>query len=150
METYSDSKMSLELAWSSSRNFLVSLKENTPKLASLEPVQQTISNHVPHIAIEFAPAKIPRKRRLQTAAVAMWALTMPMCLALFFFLWFVPFCFVGTSLSVRSSFPLLWPFILSYMVWVHIDPAPESGGRCKQWVRELGFWRHFAAYYPVS
>lgn len=36
------------------------------------------------------------------------------------------------------------------MVWVHIDPAPESGGRCKQWVRELGFWRHFAAYYPVS
>ncbi|KIJ55483.1 hypothetical protein M422DRAFT_63543 [Sphaerobolus stellatus SS14] len=105
------------------------------RLPSLKEVQQGFSTHVPHISIEFAPAKIPRKRRLQTAAVALWALMMAISLSTFFLLCSVPF---------------LWPFIIVYVIWIHIDPAPEHGGRRSQWVRRLGFWRHFAEYYPVS
>jgi len=80
------------MAWvsrSSRRLSSFSLKEHVSKIPSLKPVQKAISTHVPHISIEFAPAKIPRKRRLQTAAVAIWALMMPICLAIFFLLWCV-------------------------------------------------------------
>jgi len=100
------------------------------KLTTLTPL-----SNVTNITIEFAPAKIPRKRRLQTGAVAVWALMMPITFAIFFIL---------------CSIPPLWPFILLYILWIHIDPAPERGGRSTRWVRELSFWKHFAAYYPIS
>lgn len=110
------------------------------------------------LTIEFAPVHIPRHRRLQTAAVATWALMIPITLALFCLLWQVPchlhFAFVlAKSISplfLSSSIPILWPFILLYLLWAFIDPAPERGGRPTRWVRELSFWRYFAAYYPVS
>src|SRR5882724_3470076 len=66
-----------------------SLKERFSKMSTLKPMQDAFSSHVPHIAIEFAPAHIPRQRRLQTAAVAIWALMMPITLSLFLFLWYV-------------------------------------------------------------
>ncbi|KAF8579951.1 DAGAT-domain-containing protein [Ramaria rubella] len=104
-----------------------SLKDRFSKMTTLKPMH--------NITIEFAPANIPRKRRLQTAAVALWALMMPITLSVFFLL---------------CSFPPLWPFIVLYLIWAYFDPAPERGGRPQRWVRELSFWRHFAAYYPVS
>ncbi|GJJ11192.1 hypothetical protein Clacol_005424 [Clathrus columnatus] len=90
---------------------------------------------VPNISIEFAPARIPPKRRRQTAAVAVWAVLMPITLTVFFLL---------------CSIPILWPAIVAYLIWIHIDPAPERGGRPTVWMRELTIWRHFAQYYPIS
>lgn len=49
----------------------------------------SLTDHVPTITIEFAPAQIPRRRRLQTAAVALWATLLPITLTTFFLLWFV-------------------------------------------------------------
>ncbi|KAF8517947.1 putative diacylglycerol acyltransferase type 2b [Hysterangium stoloniferum] len=125
------SKLSPRLACSSSPNTsFYSLKDRLSKLTTLKPLSS-----VTNITIEFAPAQIPRKRRLQTGAVALWALMMPITFAVFFIL---------------CSVPPLWPFILLYILWIHIDPAPERGGRPTRWVRELSFWKHFAAYYPIS
>jgi 2-acylglycerol O-acyltransferase 2 len=37
-----------------------------------------------------------------------------------------------------------------YIIWVHIDPAPESGGRMSPWLRSIRFWKFFAEYYPAT
>jgi len=88
------------------------------------------------VHIEFVPAAIPRKRRLQTFVVAFWALLIPILFSLFLFL---------------CSFPSLWPFLVAYLIWVHyIDGAPELGGRISPWFRSLIFWRFFAEYNPAS
>ncbi|KAF8519653.1 diacylglycerol acyltransferase-domain-containing protein [Gautieria morchelliformis] len=120
----------------SSRLARLAAPSMNPIQTALKPMHAALSP-LPHLglAIEFAPAHIPRKRRLQTAAVAIWALMMPITFAVFFFL---------------CSIPILWPLILLYLIWAYLDPAPERGGRPTRWVRELTFWRYFAAYYPVS
>ncbi|KAG9013286.1 diacylglycerol O-acyltransferase 1 [Tulasnella sp. JGI-2019a] len=79
---------------------------------------------------------IPRHRRLQTTAVAIWSSLMPLCLSLFLFL---------------CSLPPLWPIIILYMTWVFLwDDAPNSGGRPSPWIRRWRFWTWFAGYYPAS
>jgi len=77
---------------------------------------------------------IPTPRRLQTMAVALWSVMMPLCVATFFYL---------------CSIPLLWPLVFAYVVWAFgFDAAPRNGGRASKWFRELHFWKLFASYYP--
>ncbi|TIB62682.1 hypothetical protein E3P77_03796 [Wallemia ichthyophaga] len=89
-----------------------------------------------HIRVKFAPMSVPRHRRLQTAAVATWALILPISLSLFL---------------ICVSFPPLWPLLIPYLIWAFLfDDAPENGGRPKHWFRDSAVWRFFAEYYPVS
>ncbi|KAK0535230.1 diacylglycerol O-acyltransferase 1 [Tilletia horrida] len=86
--------------------------------------------------IQFAPLNVPRHRRLQTLGVLIWALLLPLCLALYFFL---------------MSVPLAWPFIIPYTLWILVfDAGAEDGGRRYTWVRQWKLWTYFAEYYPVS
>lgn len=77
----------------------------------------------------FAPINIPRYRRLQTAAVALWALLLPICV----------FCFL-----MLLSFPKMWFLAVPYMTWICFDGAPLTGGRPKQWARRHPIWKYFA------
>ncbi|KAK0547858.1 diacylglycerol O-acyltransferase 1 [Tilletia horrida] len=87
-------------------------------------------------SIQFAPLNVPRHRRLQTMGVLIWALLLPLCLSLYFFL---------------MSVPLAWPFIIPYTLWIFVfDSAAEDGGRRYAWVRNWKLWTYFAEYYPVS
>ncbi|KAH9032319.1 DAGAT-domain-containing protein [Lactarius hengduanensis] len=85
--------------------------------------------------VDFVPASIPRVRRLQTVAVALWTSIIPICFSFTLFL---------------LSYPPLWPFVIVYMIWIHIDSAPERGGRVSPWFRSFRFWKFFAEYYPAS
>ncbi|KAI9440664.1 DAGAT-domain-containing protein [Lactarius indigo] len=85
--------------------------------------------------VDFVPASIPRVRRLQTVVVAIWTSMIPICFSFTLFL---------------LSYPPLWPFVIIYMIWIHIDSAPERGGRVSPWFRSVRFWKIFAEYYPAS
>ncbi|RPD58967.1 DAGAT-domain-containing protein [Lentinus tigrinus ALCF2SS1-7] len=112
-----------------------SLRERLSSLSSLTATPlKPVKNLQAHI--EFAPSKIPRKRRLQTLAVAIWSTLIALATFAFVFL---------------LSFPPLWPFLAAYWVWIaYIDKSPEHGGRMSPWFRSLRFWRYFADYYPAS
>ncbi|PRP88666.1 diacylglycerol O-acyltransferase [Planoprotostelium fungivorum] len=47
-------------------------------------------------------------------------------------------------------FPVCWPFLALYILWLFYDRAPANGGRPIQWVRHLRFWKHIASYFPVT
>ncbi|KAL1407678.1 diacylglycerol O-acyltransferase 1 [Vanrija albida] len=88
------------------------------------------------VQIKFAPLHIPPHRRLQTAAVATFALLLPITLILYLF---------------ALSFPCTWPVLVPYTIWaLYIDKAPIRGGRPKEWARRLSVWKFFAQYYPCS
>ncbi|KAK1922597.1 diacylglycerol acyltransferase [Papiliotrema laurentii] len=99
---------------------------------NLEEIRDTISKNV---EVKFAPLHIPPHRRLQTAAVALWALLLPICIILFLFI---------------VSFEKTWGLMIPYLIWIIFDPAPERGGRPKEWARNLFIWKYFAQYYPCS
>ncbi|KAL0953894.1 hypothetical protein HGRIS_005065 [Hohenbuehelia grisea] len=106
-----------------------SLKERLSKLTTtpLRPIAAQI---------DFVPAKIPRKRRLQMLAVAIWS---------------VLIVITTVTFLVLCSIPPLWPALVAYIVWVKwIDKSPTHGGRSSHWFRSLSFWRYFADYYPAS
>nr|XP_019009960.1 2-acylglycerol O-acyltransferase 2 [Kwoniella pini CBS 10737]OCF48741.1 2-acylglycerol O-acyltransferase 2 [Kwoniella pini CBS 10737] len=84
---------------------------------------------------KFAPLSIPPHRRLQTAAVALWALLVPICLIIFL---------------LCISFPPTWVIMIPYLIWIQFDTAPDWGGRPKEWARRFFFWTYFAQYYPCS
>ncbi|KAG8689680.1 diacylglycerol O-acyltransferase 1, partial [Ceratobasidium sp. 395] len=89
-----------------------------------------------HLAkIRWAPLHIPRARRLQTAAVCIWALLLPLCTAAF---------------CICCSIPLLWPILIPYLIWAFVfDESPAKGGRPSQWFRQSRVWKYFAEYYPA-
>ncbi|KJA22736.1 hypothetical protein HYPSUDRAFT_87132 [Hypholoma sublateritium FD-334 SS-4] len=111
------------------------LKDALSKLAS-GPLH--VSNPVAALQanVDFVPAQIPRKRRLQMLAVAIWSVMIVITSCAWLILW---------------SIPPLWPFLVTYYIWARwIDTAPERGGRSSQWWRSSLFWRYFADYYPAS
>ncbi|EPQ56172.1 diacylglycerol acyltransferase [Gloeophyllum trabeum ATCC 11539] len=112
-----------------------SLKDKLSKVSKLSTTPlRPVAAHVKNI--DFVPSKIPRKRRLQMLAVAVWALLIPITTFLFLIL---------------CSFPPLWPFLAAYLIWIRwIDRSPEHGGRISPWFRSMRFWRYFADYYPAS
>jgi hypothetical protein len=77
----------------------------------------------------FAPLNIPPHRRLQTAAVALWALLLPICMVAFL---------------LCMSFPPLWVIMIPYCIWIQFDTAPDRGGRAKGWARRSFVWKYFA------
>ncbi|KAJ7282078.1 DAGAT-domain-containing protein [Mycena rebaudengoi] len=86
--------------------------------------------------INFVPAQVPRKRRLQMLAVAVWSVLIILAVVSFLLL---------------CSYPPLWPIIGVYYVWaMYIDKSPEHGGRTSPWFRSLRVWKYFADYYPAS
>ncbi|KAJ3891606.1 diacylglycerol acyltransferase-domain-containing protein [Lentinula edodes] len=107
-----------------------SLKEKLSSL-SITPLKPITI----HSNIEFAPTRIPRKRRMQMLAVAAWSVAIALTAVLFLLL---------------CSVPSLWPFLAMYQIWIWIDQSPEHGGRTSRWFRELAFWKYFADYYPAS
>ncbi|TBU39554.1 DAGAT-domain-containing protein [Dichomitus squalens] len=115
------------------------------RLSSLSSLTATPLNPVAnlHAQIEFVPSKIPRKRRLQTLAVAIWSTTI---------IWHVfPVPETHEAPFTLSSFPPLWPLLAAYWIWIaYVDKSPEHGGRLSPWFRSLRFWRYFADYYPAS
>ncbi|KAJ8092844.1 diacylglycerol O-acyltransferase 1 [Marasmius tenuissimus] len=107
-----------------------SLRDRLSAIQPLKPITDSL-----HANIDFVPARVPRKRRLQTLAVAVWSTLIALSLVFYIFLW---------------SFPPLWPFLILYYIWIQFDQSPEKGGRTSQWFRGLSFWRYFADYYPAS
>ncbi|KAI6130195.1 diacylglycerol acyltransferase-domain-containing protein [Pisolithus croceorrhizus] len=118
---------------SSSRIFSASaLREKLTDLTT-SPLRPVVALHA---SIDFVPTKIPRKRRLQTLAVAVWSTVLIICISLFLYL---------------CSIPALWPFIAVYLVWMSwMDKSPVHGTRLSPWFRSLKIWRYFAEYYPAS
>ncbi|KAI0075339.1 DAGAT-domain-containing protein [Panus rudis PR-1116 ss-1] len=129
METRSTAFSSATRSFSSS-----SLKERLTQLSNLTT---TPLRPIPKIrtSIEFAPSKIPKRRRLQTLAVATWSTSIVIATFLFFFL---------------ASYPPVWPFLAIYLLWIHLDSSPEHGGRTSPTFRSFVFWKYFAEYYPAS
>ncbi|KAI8847703.1 diacylglycerol acyltransferase [Chytridium lagenaria] len=85
--------------------------------------------------VRFAPINVPFVRRRQTASVAFWITLAPFCVLLFLI------CFMV---------PILRPFVLAYVVFMNIDPAPETGGRKIHWLRNLSYWKWFKDFFPIS
>ncbi|GJE99276.1 DAGAT-domain-containing protein [Phanerochaete sordida] len=85
--------------------------------------------------VDFVPADVPRKRRFQMLAVAIWSTTIAIMVFVWLYLW---------------SYPPLWPILAVYLLWTFWDKSPEHGGRISPWFRSLRFWRYFAEYYPAS
>ncbi|PPQ70844.1 hypothetical protein CVT24_001051 [Panaeolus cyanescens] len=108
------------------------LRERLSKLAS--PIPNPVA--ALHANVNFVPAQIPRKRRLQMLAVAVWS---------------VMIVITTCAWLLLLSIPPLWPVLGVYYIWARfIDEAPEKGGRRWKWWRGSIFWKYFAAYYPAS
>jgi len=119
-----------------SRNLSASSLKNSLSKFAVTPLNVTKPVAKLHANVNFVPAKIPRKRRLQILAVAIWSVMIVNMTVTFLFL---------------CSFPPLWPFLAVYLTWaLYIDKAPELGGRSRRWFRSSIFWRYFSDYYPVS
>ncbi|KAG6877538.1 hypothetical protein C0993_006231 [Termitomyces sp. T159_Od127] len=109
-----------------------SLMEHLSKLSvtPINPVAALQAN------VNFVPAQIPMKRRLQMLAVAGWSVMIVITTVAFLLL---------------CSIPPLWPLLGIYMIWVRFfDKSPEHGGRMSPWFRSLRYWKYFADYYPAS
>ncbi|CAG8461702.1 7003_t:CDS:2 [Paraglomus brasilianum] len=85
--------------------------------------------------IRVAPLDVPFERRRQTAVVFLWLISLPVTLFIFFFMCTVPF---------------FWPFIITYLLFLLFDIAPENGGRRFEWARKARFWKWYADYFPIS
>ncbi|KAF8957112.1 diacylglycerol acyltransferase-domain-containing protein [Flammula alnicola] len=111
------------------------LKDALSKLAAT-PLHVTKPVAALHANVNFVPAKVPRKRRLQTLAVAVWS---------------VMIVITTCAWLLLLSIPPLWPFLAIYYFWARwIDNSPERGGRSSMWFRSTRFWKYFAEYYPAS
>ncbi|ODO09511.1 hypothetical protein I350_03114 [Cryptococcus amylolentus CBS 6273] len=81
---------------------------------------------------KFAPLHIPPHRRLQTAAVALWAFFLPISIVL---------------LLLLLSWPQCWYILIPYFFWIAFDRAPLHGGRPQEWARYSSLWTYFAREY---
>ncbi|KAJ3097589.1 diacylglycerol O-acyltransferase 1 [Phlyctochytrium bullatum] len=85
--------------------------------------------------VRFAPINVPFVRRRQTASVVLWICLVPLFLIIFLSILFTPF---------------LTPFALGYLVFLAIDPSPETGGRKIYFLRHLSYWKWFRDFFPIS
>lgn len=90
--------------------------------------------------IEFAPLRIPLKRRLQT-----FAITLHLC-------FFLVFPFIFMFLSIILLFTPLAPIPIAYFLWIFWWDrlTPERGGRRSEMLRRLKFWHLVRDYFPIS
>ncbi|XP_074390019.1 2-acylglycerol O-acyltransferase 2-B-like [Zonotrichia albicollis] len=88
---------------------------------------------------EFAPLRLPLRRRLQTLAVLQWVCS---------FLLLGQLCTLLFVLALRGP---LWLPALLYGLWLLADrDTPRRGGRPSAWVRSWPVWNHFRDYFPIS
>ncbi|XP_066467143.1 2-acylglycerol O-acyltransferase 2-like [Tiliqua scincoides] len=89
--------------------------------------------------VQFAPLRLPLRRRLQTAAVVQWVfsfLALAQCCLLLFL-----------ALLLGSG----WLLAVLYAAWLYLDwDTPARGGRRSAWVRRWAVWRHFRDYFPIT
>lgn len=91
--------------------------------------------------IEWAPLKLPIKRRLQTLAVLIHVYT------------FLFGHIVGVLLLVcLLLFPYTTIFAILYLGWAYVLNAqtPSRGGRLVPYFRRLKFWRYFCEFFPIN
>jgi 2-acylglycerol O-acyltransferase 2 len=87
----------------------------------------------------FSIVNVPMSRRLQTAAVASFVCVLPATILCWLF-------GIALLLNPVTLVPMLAYFIFIFFV----DKAPTTGARTSQWVRRAAWWKHFAAYFPMS
>lgn len=109
------------------------LKDRLSKLAATSlhvpnPVTALKSN------VYFVPARVPRKRRIQTLCVMIISLMMILGCELWLLL---------------CSIPPLWPILIIYVIWMLFDNGPEYGGRANKFCRTSWLFKNFADYYPI-
>ncbi|XP_042332466.1 2-acylglycerol O-acyltransferase 2-like isoform X2 [Sceloporus undulatus] len=87
---------------------------------------------------QFAPLRLPLRRRLQTAAVLQWV---------FSFLAMAQCCLVAfLALALGEG----WALAALYAAWLYLDwDTPARGGRRSAWVRGWAVWRYFRDYFPI-
>eukprot|EP01091_Cochliopodium_minus_P017859 TRINITY_DN7100_c0_g1_i2.p1 TRINITY_DN7100_c0_g1~~TRINITY_DN7100_c0_g1_i2.p1 ORF type:complete len:358 (-),score=68.08 TRINITY_DN7100_c0_g1_i2:26-1099(-) len=86
---------------------------------------------------KFSPINIPLKRRLQT----------------FMVLGVIVFSFSLVFINIYFILnPFFWIPYLLYIGWIaFVDRnASKNGGRNPQYLREMGFWKHFRGYFPAN
>ncbi|XP_026056123.1 2-acylglycerol O-acyltransferase 1 [Carassius auratus] len=89
--------------------------------------------------IEFAPLRLPLRRRLQTAAVVQWV---------FSFLVLAQVCLAAFVLLCLSDW---WILAALYAGWLYLDrDTPSCGGRRSHWVRSWRVWTYFRDYFPIT
>uniref|UniRef100_A0A8C1M475 Acyltransferase n=1 Tax=Cyprinus carpio TaxID=7962 RepID=A0A8C1M475_CYPCA len=89
--------------------------------------------------IEFAPLRLPLRRRLQTAAVVQWV---------FSFLALAQVCLGVFVLLCLSDW---WILAALYVGWLYLDrDTPSCGGRRSHWVRNWRVWTYFRDYFPIT
>ncbi|KAI8819413.1 diacylglycerol acyltransferase [Fimicolochytrium jonesii] len=87
------------------------------------------------MAVQWAPLSLPLPRRRQTASVLLWMLLIPISFAIFFYFLFTP---------------KFTPLALAYVVFIILDPSPETGARRVMWMRKLPIWRWCKDYFPIQ
>jgi len=79
---------------------------------------------------------IPMHRRLETLAVFIYAMVLPVTLVMAFNMIFIPF---------------FWGITIPYFIWIlFYDHSHESGGRRWNLARNFIIWKYFKNYFPIS
>uniref|UniRef100_UPI00398F86C9 2-acylglycerol O-acyltransferase 2 n=1 Tax=Pristiophorus japonicus TaxID=55135 RepID=UPI00398F86C9 len=90
------------------------------------------------MAIDFAPLRIPFRRRLQTLVVLQWV---------FSFLVLAQCC---VALFIALFLSRLWFVPVLYATWWLWDRhTPYRGGRRSNFIRGLRMWNYFRDYFPM-
>ncbi|XP_067841461.1 2-acylglycerol O-acyltransferase 2 [Heptranchias perlo] len=88
--------------------------------------------------VDFAPLRIPFRRRLQTGAVLQWV---------FSFLALAQCC---TALFIVLLFTRCWFVSVLYATWWYWDRnTPYQGGRRSHFLRSVKVWNYFRDYFPI-
>ncbi|AAS51366.1 ACR140Cp [Eremothecium gossypii ATCC 10895] len=85
-----------------------------------------------------APLRIPARRRLQTLVVA-WHTS--------------SFIYMTVLVLFLAANPLMWWFMVPYMVYYVWNRSPANGGVVRRYsprLRSLALWRYYCEYYPIS
>ncbi|KAF0451685.1 diacylglycerol acyltransferase [Gigaspora margarita] len=85
--------------------------------------------------IRLAPLNVPFERRIQTAATALWLVSLPLTILIFF---------------ISCTIIFLWPLIIPYLLFILFDIAPENGGRRYEFARRAKFWKWYSDYFPAK
>lgn len=109
-------------------------------LDRVEPAAEQLRMNIKEkIGVEFAPLFIPRKRRLQTAAVFLWHLFLPIS------------NIVSQFILIRC---LSWRWLVPYLLlcsWMLLfQEFHRNGGHPNRLVRTLPIWRYYRDYFPIS
>eukprot|EP00123_Amoebidium_parasiticum_P005843 comp16936_c0_seq1/m.15517 comp16936_c0_seq1/g.15517 ORF comp16936_c0_seq1/g.15517 comp16936_c0_seq1/m.15517 type:complete len:445 (-) comp16936_c0_seq1:24-1358(-) len=100
-----------------------------------ESIKKSLKEPVSVGRVKLAPLDIPAERRMQTFAVWMYIMMLPICWILNLVCLFNPF---------------LWVMYIPYLIFIFFDTAPEHGGRISMWFRRVGWWRNFRDYFPAQ